>query len=53
MDGDGNRESRQVEVSRISRGLKSIARDLNVAVIALSQLNRQVEHREDQMPKLG
>ncbi|MCK9328077.1 MAG: replicative DNA helicase [Bacteroidales bacterium] len=53
MDGDGNRESRQVEVSRISRGLKSIARDLNVAVIALSQLNRQVEHREDQMPKLA
>lgn len=53
MDGDSRKDNRQVEVSKISRGLKAIARDLDVAVIALSQLNRQVEHRDDQMPKLA
>jgi replicative DNA helicase len=48
--GDGNRA---VEVSRITQGLKSLAKDLNVPVVALSQLSRKVEDREDKRPQLS
>ncbi len=48
--GDGNRVQ---EISEISRGLKSIARELNVPVIALSQLSRSVENRSPQIPQLS
>jgi replicative DNA helicase len=48
--GDGNRVQ---EISDISRGLKGIARELNVPVLALSQLNRSVENRSPQIPQLS
>jgi replicative DNA helicase len=46
-------DNRVQEVSEISRGLKSIARELNVPVIALSQLSRSVENRNPQIPQLA
>ena len=48
--GDGNRVQ---EISEISRGLKAVARELNVPVIALSQLSRSVESRSPQIPQLA
>ena len=53
MQGRGSAESRQLEVSDISRGLKALAKELNVPIIALSQLSRAVESRTDKRPLLS
>ena len=46
-------DGRVQEISEITRGLKSIAKELNIPVVALSQLSRQVEQREDKRPQLS
>jgi replicative DNA helicase len=51
--GDGKSDNRVQEVSMITQGLKSLAKELSVPVMALSQLSRQVENREDKKPQLS
>jgi len=53
IQGRRSAESRQLEMSEISRMLKAMAKDLNVPVIALSQLNRKVEDRPNKRPQLA
>ena len=51
--GDNSQKNRVQEVSEITGGLKALAKELNVPIIALSQLSRQVEQREDKRPQLS
>ncbi|MFC1533585.1 replicative DNA helicase [Thermodesulfobacteriota bacterium] len=53
VQGRRSAESRQIEISEISRSFKALAKDLNVPVMALSQLNRKVEDRPNKKPQLA
>ncbi len=53
MRGGRNTERRDLEISEISRALKGLAKELNIPVIALSQLNRMLEQRSDKRPVLS
>ncbi|HPN84476.1 MAG TPA: replicative DNA helicase [Victivallales bacterium] len=52
-DEQSNSDTRQIEVSLISGGIKAIAKDLNIPVIVLAQLNRQTEQQKEGKPKLS
>jgi replicative DNA helicase len=51
--GEGRVENRVQEVSQITQGLKSLAKELSVPIVALAQLSRQVENRDDKRPQLS
>ncbi len=53
VDSEESRDSRQEQIAKISRRLKTLARELQVPVLALSQLNRAVESREDRRPRMA
>ncbi|MFT6557784.1 MULTISPECIES: replicative DNA helicase [Sneathiella] len=53
MKGSGRSDSRVQEISEVTQGLKAVAKELDIPVIALSQLSRQVENREDKRPQLS
>lgn len=53
MDGSSRSDNRVQEISEITRGLKTLAKELDVPVLALSQLSRAVEQREDKRPQLS
>jgi replicative DNA helicase len=53
IDAEESRDSRQEQIAKISRRLKTLARELHVPVIALSQLNRAVESREEKRPRMA
>ncbi len=53
MHGRSGTESRQLEISEISRGIKGLAKELNIPIVALSQLSRGVESRTDKRPLLS
>src|SRR5439155_16817694 len=53
MSGSGDVENRQQEISDISRSLKSLAKELEIPIVALSQLSRAVESRPDRRPVLA
>ena len=53
MQTRGRSVNRVQEISEVARGLKTLARELEVPVIALSQLSRAIEQRQDRMPRLS
>jgi replicative DNA helicase len=53
MRGRSSSERRDLEISEISRSLKALAKEVDVPVLALSQLNRKLEERSDKRPQLS